>query len=180
MDDLNTAETTPNEEVDQLTPTQTQELSDSPTTSQVELREQTLNIAAPKKALSKKRKAAEDPRVTFDVLKKVSTKEKDECATFGEHISSKLRKFDDITRATAMHHINTILYQMECEYYTNRKKNSAHTAQQQRQIHFTPSPAPSTSDYHPSSSPATLESNSPYSDPVCPLATYVQTFTDIN
>lgn len=178
MDDFN-ADAPTNEVVDEPIPIKNQETADFPTQSQGEARDTSKVFAAPKKTSAKRRRPGEDPRVAyaFDVLKTCSIKETDECSTFGEHIASKLRKFDDMTRTKAMHHINTVMFQIELDYY----RNIAHAPQQQQQQTFTlsPNPSPSTSIHQPSWSPSPLHNTSSYSDSMSPLQDYLSTFTDL-
>ncbi|XP_066600793.1 uncharacterized protein [Prorops nasuta] len=80
--------------------------------------------SSPAKTKTKKLNTIEDPRVdyAFQMLKNVSSKEKDECQTFGEHIITKLKKLDDKTQAIAMHQINNIMFEIEMEYLNNKSK----------------------------------------------------------
>lgn len=83
-----------------------------------------------------------------------------------------------MTRATAMHHINNVLFQIEFDYYRN---TAARTPQQQQQqiVINPPLPSPSTSFGNPSSSSATFENSSPYPQSMSPLQQYVHTFADL-
>lgn len=176
MDNFN-SEVTTNEVVHEPNPTQNQETVDLQIESQDETRRGRKLFVSPKKTPAKRRRPGEDPRVAyaFDVLKNCATKEKDECSTFGEHVASKLRKFDDMTRTKAMHHMNTVLFQIEMEYYSN----IAPQQQQQQNFNLASNPSPSTSGHHPSLSAASSRYSSSYSDSMSPLQDYVNTFTDL-
>lgn len=68
----------------------------------------------------RKQKINEDPRITqaYNILDTVANKPRDECSTFGEHISTKLRKFNERQRNILMHKINTLIFEAEMEIYT--------------------------------------------------------------
>ncbi|XP_072384669.1 uncharacterized protein [Diabrotica undecimpunctata] len=76
---------------------------------------------------SKKQKNTDDPRLirAFNILDSVTNVSRDECSTFGEHITEKLRKFTDHKRSILMHKINHLIYDAEMELYSKNQYVSA-------------------------------------------------------
>ncbi|XP_023310965.1 uncharacterized protein LOC111691820 [Anoplophora glabripennis] len=91
-------------------------------------------FTSPRKQTLKKSVQQEDPRVAaaYDILKNVSNTPKDECFTFGQHIATKLQKFDNRVRSIAMHLMNNIIFDAEMGKYNDYQKTSVETHFQSR------------------------------------------------
>lgn len=78
----------------------------------------------------KKRRAPSDTysQRSYKLLKQSVSTKKDECSIYGEYITEKLRKLDDISRAQAQHKINNILFEIEMEFL--KKSRYSETAPQ--------------------------------------------------
>lgn len=144
--------------------------------------------------ISKRRKRGtqDDPRVAeaYGLLKSISNTAKDECATYGDHIACKLRKFDDRVRAVVMHKMNNIIFNAEMGKSNYLNQHQQEYSQQQSNTYndISPSPhflsasecSPNSSQYtdlqtssHPTPSPQTYQSEEESS-----LQSYINTFTD--
>ncbi|KAK4886981.1 hypothetical protein RN001_003252 [Aquatica leii] len=86
-----------------------------------------------KETAIKKRKQQEDPRISaaYDILQNVSNTPKDECFTFGQHIATKIQKFEGRLRSIVMHKINNIIFDAEMGKYDD-KNSSMQTVNQSR------------------------------------------------
>lgn len=89
------------------------------------------------KQTNEKPKLKEDPRLTraYNILESVSNVPRDECSTFGEHLVSKLRKFNEQRRSILMHRINNLVFEAEMELYSHQE------CDQYRNIHYNYSPS---------------------------------------
>lgn len=68
---------------------------------------------------SKRMKKKDDPRLlqAYSVLDRIGTEPHDECSTFCEHLTIKLRKFNEPQRSILMHNINNLVFETEMELY---------------------------------------------------------------
>lgn len=158
---------------------------------------------SPKRRALKRKAQHEDPRVSaaYDILKNVANTPKDECFTFGQHIATKLQKFDEKVRSVAMHVINNIIFDAEMGKYNNYFNNSYNhqTPSQAYQQYTTlscavPAPSPTYSVNSYQSNQSSDSSNDPqlYVAPsahltpqlednqVSPVQQYLHSFTDMN
>ena len=109
---------------------------------------------------------------------------KDECSTFGQHVATKLKKFDDRVRSVVMHLMNNIIFDAEMGKYNNYGHSSVQTpppyAQEPSAYVHTLSPS---STYSAHSIQSQGLSNSQFSDSqssLTPLQNYVHSFDDAN
>ncbi|KAL1488633.1 hypothetical protein ABEB36_014433 [Hypothenemus hampei] len=112
---------------------------------------------SPKKVTAKMKKR-EDPRLphAYNILENISNVPRDECATFGEHITIKLRKFNNHQRSILMHRINGLIFDAEMDLYSQDQYiNSRPSTSSSSLTVYTPLCSPSLSHY---SSPASSQS----------------------
>ncbi|XP_046684865.1 uncharacterized protein LOC124370618 [Homalodisca vitripennis] len=78
------------------------------------------NRFVPPQPKKRRRTAIDDPRLAqaYKIMDNATKTTRDECSTFGEHIATKLRKFDDRNRNYLMHKISTLIYETEIEVDT--------------------------------------------------------------
>ncbi|KAG8307660.1 hypothetical protein J6590_016103 [Homalodisca vitripennis] len=93
----------------------------------------------------KRRTAIDDPRLAqaYKIMDNATKTTRDEFSTFGEHIATKLRKFDDRNRNYLMHKISTLIYETEIEVdtvYTRSPMQQSGESSASRMS--TPSPSP--------------------------------------
>lgn len=129
---------------------------------------------SPKKP-NKKIQKREDPRLThaYNILENVSNTPRDECTTFGEHVISKLRKFNERRRSILMHKINNLIFDAEMELYS-QQEYVQHRPVYSNYASSTPSPSSVTP---PAISPTTeqLHDSSQFNT----LQDYVNTYTTL-
>ena len=140
---------------------------------------------SPKRHQGKKREQ-EDPRLSaaYNILQNVANAPKDECSTFGKHVATKLKKFDDRVRSVVMHLMNNIIFDAEMGKYNNYGHSSVQTpppyAQEPSAYVHTLSPS---STYSAHSIQSQGLSNSQFSDSqssLTPLQNDVHSFDDAN
>jgi hypothetical protein len=79
----------------------------------------------------------------------VSNTPKDECFTFGQHVATKLQKFDNKVRSVVMHLMSNIIFEAEMGKYNQYNNLSGQTS------------SPSVYDHEPSHSSYVTRSPSP-------------------
>ncbi|KAG8312702.1 hypothetical protein J6590_018342 [Homalodisca vitripennis] len=130
------------------------------------------NRFVPPQPKKRRRTAIDDPRLAqaYKIMENATKTTRDECSTFGEHIATKLRKFDDRNRNYLMHKISTLIYETEIEVdtvYTRSPMQQNGESSASRMS--TPSPSPQ------------LPLQQVYSPPANnPIQTFINGFVDNN
>lgn len=120
----------------------------------------------------RRRTAVDDPRLAqaYNLMDNATKTPRDECSTFGEHIATKLRKFDDRKRNYLMHKISTLIYETEIEVDTVYIRSPMqHSGESSASRMSTPSPSPTP--------PLQQVYNPPANNP---LQTFISAFVDNN
>ncbi|KAJ8931653.1 hypothetical protein NQ314_015406 [Rhamnusium bicolor] len=97
----------------------------------------------------------ENPRIAaaYDILKSVSNTPKDECFTFGQHLSTKLQKLDNNVRSVVTHLMH-IIFDTEMGKYNKYVTNNLYgQTNQYPRMSYVPSSSP-TYSYHSNQSQA--------------------------
>jgi hypothetical protein len=114
------------------------------------------NICFSENKTNRKIKCKEDPKLShaYNILESISNIPRDECTTFGEHIVTKLHKFNNQRRSILMHRINNLIFDAEMELYSQQEfaqptsVYSTASSTASPSVCFTPQFSPSTSHYH--------------------------------
>ncbi|XP_049954026.1 uncharacterized protein LOC126470299 [Schistocerca serialis cubense] len=81
-------------------------------------RKRKVSQSAKQQNMKSKKKEEPRPMQAYSTLDSVGNIHYDECSTFGEHITTKLRKFDERRRTILMHKINNLIFEEEMCLYS--------------------------------------------------------------
>lgn len=89
------------------------------------LTKQQLFVSPKNKNLKRKMDIEDKKRLTkaYEIIDNISSAPapRDECLVYGEHVSNKLRKFNEHRRAILMHKINNLIFEAEMELYHSQQ-----------------------------------------------------------